>query len=168
MLDTKHLQLQGDARRTRKLTSPYIGPYAVTRVINANAYELPLPDTLRIHRTINITALKPYVDGAAAFPHRPQPHARPDAESYDDNGAPSYTVEAVIGKRTRYRRTQYLVRWLGYPLEEATWEPLSHLDDAAGHIADYEAGIVPPAPTRPTRALQRRLPYRLPTGSQPA
>jgi hypothetical protein len=166
MLATKHLQLQGDARRTRKLTSPYIGPYIVTRVINANSYELALPDTLRIHRTINITALKPYVDGSSAFPYRPLPHARPDAESYDDNGAPSYEVEAIIGKRTRHRRQQYLVRWRGYPPEEATWEPLSNLTGSAQAVADYEAGIVPPpqppAVRRP-RSQRLRLRYRLPT-----
>lgn len=169
MLSTKHLQLLGDARRTRKLTSPYIGPYAVSRVINGNAYELQLPDTLRIHRTINITALKQYVDGNAAFPHRPPPHARPDAESHDDNGAPSYAVEAIIGKKMRNRKLHYLVRWAGYPAEEATWEPLRHLAGSAAAIADYEAGIVPPPLTaRQTRARSRRSNYQLPTVAAPA
>ncbi len=164
MLATKHIQLLGDAKRTRKLTSPYIGPYLVKRVVNENAYELELPPSLRIHPTINITQLKSYHDGAAAFPHRPQPHSRPDAESNDDNGAPSYEVARVLDRRTLRRgRVQYLVLWRGYPPEEATWEPLAHLAGSATAIADYERGAEA-EPQRCRRSI-RRLRHNLPSSA---
>lgn len=153
MLATKHIQLLGDAKRTRKLTSPFIGPYLVKRVINDNAYELQLPATLRIHPTINISQLKAYHDGSDAFPFRPQPHSRPEPVSNEDNGAPSYDVERILDKRSSRRRTQYLVLWKGYPLEEATWEPLAHLAGSSAAIADYESGAAS-APQRRRRSAR--------------
>ena len=140
LLSSRNLRLLGDAKRTRKLTSRFIGPYAIKRVINDNAYELALPPSLRIHPVINISQLKPYHDGTAAFPSRPAPQARPEPESLDQHGVASYVVERVLDKRTaRGGRTRYLVKWVGYPDEEATWEPFSHLDDAHDAVADYEA-----------------------------
>lgn len=38
-----------------------------------------------------------------------------------------YEVEAVIGKRvTKFRNSQYLIKWKGYPFEQSTWEGMSH------------------------------------------
>ena len=71
LLSTQHLKLIGERKRARKLTERYIGPYRVNRVVNANAYELELPASLKIHPVINISHLKEYRDGAQAFPDRP-------------------------------------------------------------------------------------------------
>ena len=142
LLSSRNLRLLGDAKRTRKLTSRFLGPYAVKRVINNNAYELTLPPTLRIHPVINISQLKQYHDGTAAFPSRPVPQARPEPESLDQHGVASFTVERVLDKRiSRHGRIHYLVKWVGYPDEESTWEPSSHLDDAPDAVADYEAAV---------------------------
>ncbi|RPA70926.1 hypothetical protein BJ508DRAFT_198581, partial [Ascobolus immersus RN42] len=42
-----------------------------------------------------------------------------------------YEVEQIVKKRTHYGVIQYLVKWKGYPVEQATWEPRSSLDNAA-------------------------------------
>ena len=131
LLSTEHLKLIGERKRARKLTERYIGPYRVKRVVNANAYELELPASLKIHPVINISHLKEYRDGAQAFPDRPVPLTRPPPEALDDNGAPEWLVDRLLDHRTVKRGArqtdQYLVEWKGYPISEATWEPLENL-----------------------------------------
>ena len=131
LLSTEHLKLIGERKRARKLTERYIGPYRVKRVVNANAYELELPASLKIHPVINISHLKEYRDGAQAFPDRPVTLTRPPPEALDDNGAPEWLVDRLLDHRTVKRGArqtdQYLVEWKGYPISEATWEPLENL-----------------------------------------
>ena len=38
-----------------------------------------------------------------------------------------YVVERVITKRLKAGKTEYFVKWFGYPSEENTWEPSHHL-----------------------------------------
>merc|ERR1712135_65080 len=39
-----------------------------------------------------------------------------------------YTVEKILDKRTRGGKTEYLIKWEGYPDSENTWEPDENLD----------------------------------------
>ena len=41
-----------------------------------------------------------------------------------------YAVERVIAKRLKAGKTEYYVKWLGYPSEENTWEPSRHIPTA--------------------------------------
>lgn len=130
MLSTRHLRFKVP---TSKLSAVYAGPFKVLEVINANAYRLELPPALHIHDVINITLLKPYKDGTAAFPHRPVAANRPPPEAVDSNGAESYEVDYIAAAR----RGQFLVVWKGYPVEEATWQQRSDLTGAAEAIAAF-------------------------------
>ena len=49
-----------------------------------------------------------------------------------------YKVEAILDKRTRHRRTEYLVKWLGYPVYEPSCELLQNLDNAKEFIIEFE------------------------------
>ena len=138
LLSTAHLKLLGSEKRTPKFTYKYLGPFQVKRVINANAYELDLPPQLQIHPVLNIDRLKPYRDGRLAFPTRPLEDHRPPPEVTLENGAALFEVESIIAKRGEGSRTRYLVKWLGYPHWESTWESASALKNARDAIADYE------------------------------
>ena len=48
-----------------------------------------------------------------------------------------YIVERIIGKREVGKITQYCIKWEGFPIEQATWEPLEHLTRIKGLIKDY-------------------------------
>jgi hypothetical protein len=53
-------------------------------------------------------------------------------------GEEEYEVEDILDHRGGKRRRQYLVKWKGYPLSDATWEPKSSLCHAPDVILRYE------------------------------
>jgi hypothetical protein len=141
LLSTNHLRMVGADRRTAKFTFKYFGPFKVKRVVNANAYELDLPAQLRIHPVLNVSRLKAYRDGTTAFPGRPQHEDRPPPEITLADGAETYEVESILASRGSGARVQYLVKWRGYPVWEATWEKPSALVGAPNALAEFEAEV---------------------------
>jgi hypothetical protein len=139
LLATANLKLVGEAKRARKFTERYIGPFRVKAVRNANAYELELPPSMRIHPTINISQLKEYHDGSAAFPTRPAPLTRPEPAAINNDGSPEWAVERILDHRRsgRKKTLQYLILWKGYAVHEATWERVEMLDGALELVVDY-------------------------------
>ena len=94
---------------------------------------------MKIHPTINISQLKEYHDGSAAFPNRPAPLTRPEPEAVTNDGAPEWEVERILDHRRYGRRKilQYLILWKGYPVHEATWETDEALDGALELVVNY-------------------------------
>jgi hypothetical protein len=139
LLSTEHLKMVGADRRTPKFAAKYFGPFVIKRVVNANAYELDLPSRLRIHPVFNISRLKSYQD-SSSFPSRPSSVTRPPPEIALEDGAEKYEVESILAARGAGARAQFLVKWLGYPEWEATWERASSVKATAPEaVADYES-----------------------------
>ena len=122
LLSTEGLQLRG---HSNKLCSRYVGPFAVTEVVNTNAIRLALPPQMQaLHPVFNISRLKPYVSSSAAFASRPLRYDRPPPEAEaDTNGEALWQVDRVLACKKVGRGKRYLVAWRGYPPEENTWEP---------------------------------------------
>jgi transposase InsO family protein len=54
-----------------------------------------------------------------------------------------YDVDRIIGKRKCNGRTEYHVLWEGYDEDEATWEPIDHVQGGAQEaIDDFEAQLL--------------------------
>ena len=138
LLATEHLKIV-DPQFNRKLAHLYCGPFPIKRVVNPNAYELELPAHMHIHSTVNISHLRPYRDGRAAFPDRPASTglARPPPETVDPTGAGVYEVERVLAQRGAGANAKYLVLWKGYAYTDATWEPLSSLTGAQHALEEF-------------------------------
>lgn len=45
-----------------------------------------------------------------------------------------WEVAAVIGRRIRRNRVEYLIRWKGCSEEDNTWEPAANLCDSASEL----------------------------------
>jgi len=137
MLSTAHLNPPSEKQRPlKKLQAKFIGPYEVQTVISSTAYRLRLPHTLLIHPVFHISLLKRYNPSPEEFVSRTT--APPLPVQVQDAQEPEYEVEAILDKRRFHRQVQYLVLWKGYPLHDATWEPLANLQYAQELVNEYE------------------------------
>ena len=56
------------------------------------------------------------------------------------NSATLGMVERIVSSRKKGQRTEYLIKWKGWPSKYNTWEPLCHLANLQQEIAAFERG----------------------------
>ncbi|KXS14015.1 hypothetical protein M427DRAFT_33445 [Gonapodya prolifera JEL478] len=68
-----------------------------------------------------------------------------EGEGDDSDGAggeqgqeQEWEVEAIVDKRVRKGKTEYLVKWLGWSPAENTWEPVDHLSHATALLEAFQ------------------------------
>jgi hypothetical protein len=119
-----HLRKERFPRGTyNKLKMKKIGPCRIIRKFGTNAYEIELPDGIKISPIFNVSDLYPYkVEEEGAGNEQPKvqwakqmPVAeKPQMESI---------LDKRVSKRTRRKKYfEYLVKWKGHPVEDASWE----------------------------------------------
>ena len=117
---------------TKKLAPKREGPFLVKEVLNPLNYRLSLPKQWRIHPVFHATLLTPYKETEAHGPNFLEPP--PDLIE----GEKEYEVEAIIGHKKKGRGLHYLVKWLGYPTSDNSWEPEGNLTHAREILSDYK------------------------------
>lgn len=141
LLSTENINVVGskEMKRSVKFAAKYIGPFPIIRVVNDNAYKLQLPVNFKIHPTINVSRLKRFVDGSDQFPDREVEDDEPEGEIIRDaNGELEWEVERILAQRGRESKQQYLVKWKGYPLHEATWQVSADLQNATKKLKQFK------------------------------
>ena len=135
MLSARNINNPVDKQRpTRKLSPKYLGPYTITDIISPTAYRLDLPANMRIHNVFHVSMIKPYNETSEDF-ERPTP---PPAIILPDTNEEEFEVDTILDKCIIRGKPQYLVKWKGYPLHDATWEPANHLENAAQKVNEFE------------------------------
>jgi hypothetical protein len=117
---------------SNKLQFFYSGPYRVQEVLSDSRYKLRDLENRLIKDEIHISNLRPY-------------HTITDEEKVEDD---EYLVEELLQRRKKGGRTEFLVKWRGYPRNEATWEPETEL---SRRCADLIADFKPPQPNSKRR-----------------
>ena len=93
--------------------------------IAANMVWLRVPRTFRIHMPINVKELKPYIVRDADLGGPPESPPEPIVV----DGADHWEVEAVLAEQTKGRKRYVLVKWCGFDITSATWEPLENIPE---------------------------------------
>jgi Chromo (CHRromatin Organisation MOdifier) domain len=130
LISTKDLPLKGP----RRLAPKWYGPVTIIRKLSDVNYQVALPDAWkRKHPVFHIEKLRLF-EPSAKFPGRMETRPPPDL----DQGSDVYNVESILDRRVtpsgRGFKIEYLVKWEGYPLHEATWEPKYNLADAGTRV----------------------------------
>jgi hypothetical protein len=106
-----------------KLKMKQIGPCKVLKKFGANDYEIELPDGIGISLIFNVSDLYPYKAKEERTSDE-QPKVQwtkqmPFAEKPQMEGI----LDKRVSKRTRRKEYfEYLVKWKGHPVEDASWE----------------------------------------------
>ena len=114
-----------------KLRRRWTGPFSILTKISPVAYKLDVPPGWRIHPTFHVSALCKY-NTSDTFVRADQP---PPTILIGDHL--KYEVEAILHHKGQGHHQRYLVMWRGYPLTEATWEPVSTFTHSQEILQDY-------------------------------
>ena len=49
-----------------------------------------------------------------------------------------YEVEKIITRKTFGKNRMYLIKWLGYPLKDCSWEPISNLSSILDMVENFD------------------------------
>ena len=101
------------------------------------SYRLRLPIGTKAHDVFHASMLKPYHGDA-----KTERTTLPPLPVVMRDGEEEFEVESVVSYRRHRGKPQYLIKWLGWPLSESTWEnekDLTHCDSALKHFHE-EAG----------------------------
>jgi len=124
LLSAKNIRVR---KPCKKLTDRFLGPFKVVRRVGENAYQLDLPAQYgRLHHTFHVSLLEPYL--------RREDEEPPGPIDIEED---KFLVESILDERSKHRKPEFLIKWLGYPEHESTWEPLEHLDELGDEIAEF-------------------------------
>jgi hypothetical protein len=106
-----------------KLKMKNIGPCKILRKFDANAYEIELPDDVVISPIFNVSYMYPYRKDDTEGSEDQEKIQWEKQMPIEKKPQMEKIVDQRIGKETR-RKTyfEYLVKWKGHPIEDASWE----------------------------------------------
>lgn len=134
------------------------GPFRVVKETSYSTRRILLPLGCKAHDVINVDKLWRYNPSPDKFATRPAPVER----SVDLDGEPLYTVENIIDhKLVKSKLTELKVKWLNYPLSEASWVPVHSLRESVPLLVAEYIGLHPECADKPSVTRQA-------AGDQPA
>jgi RNase H-like domain found in reverse transcriptase/Reverse transcriptase (RNA-dependent DNA polymerase)/Integrase zinc binding domain/Chromo (CHRromatin Organisation MOdifier) domain len=116
----------------KKMALKQEGPFKVEEVLGPVTYQLKLPTTWKVHNIFHAVLLKPYIEMEVHGENFP----RPILDIL--YGEEVYNVETILKHRKRGQSYQYLIKWEGYPISEASWEPETAFSDDGDLLSTYK------------------------------
>ena len=116
----------------KKMKPKREGPFPITEVLGPVTYRLRLPATWRIHNVFHAALLLPYKENEIFGEN----FTEPPPELVE--GEEVYEVETILNHRRRGRGYQYLIKWRGYPISDASWEPEHSFSNDGNMVEQYK------------------------------
>ena len=116
----------------KKMKPKREGPFSITEVLGPVTYRLRLPATWRIHNVFHAALLRPYKENETYGDNYTEPP--PELKE----GEEVYEVETILYHRKRGRGYQYFIKWRGYPIADASWEPEHAFSDDGDTLTRYK------------------------------
>jgi len=98
-----------------------LGPYKIIKKVSPVSYKLELFKNTRIHPIIHASEFQIFFEDHFGRKQEPPPFIIVNNEE-------EYEVEKIFDKRKHYWKIQYLIKWKGYLLSEASWESEANLN----------------------------------------
>ncbi len=131
-LNIKNFQLPKGL--SHKFLGPYAGPFKVLEKKFLDTYKLELLENLKVHPIFRVLLLK-LVSRDASRPNRKH-NSRPPPDLIHNE--PKFEMEVVFkSKQLRGQEWEYLVKWKGYHLIEASWVNESSMEHAKEAIEEF-------------------------------
>lgn len=106
-------------RSSNKLSPYFYGPFRILARIGTVAYKLELPVESLIHDVVHVSLLKKQL----GTDHIISPQLPTFADSSSILPQPEMILDRRVIQKGRYRpRQEILVKWIGSPTADATWE----------------------------------------------
>jgi hypothetical protein len=118
-----HLRKERFPRGTyNKLKLKKIGPCKILRKFGENAYEIELPEYVGISPILNIVDMYPYREDGTRGPEDEKEIQWKKKMHVAEKSQMEQIIDRQIGKKTE-RKTyfEYLVKWKGRPIKNASW-----------------------------------------------
>ena len=128
-LDSKNLQ----TLYHKKMAPKWEGPFKIVDVLGPLTYRLKLPETWRIHNVFHASLLRRYKENNIYGTNYDWPPVK-----LNNEGQEVYNVEMILKHRRRGRGYQYYVKWEGYPITEALWEPEESFSNDGDILDQYK------------------------------
>ncbi|EUC58200.1 Transposon Tf2-1 polyprotein, putative, partial [Rhizoctonia solani AG-3 Rhs1AP] len=118
-----------------KLTNKRIGPFPIKTKLSDWAYEVELPETLRIHPVFYVGLLSRAIeDKHHPFLDQPPPETIEGEEEYE--------IKAIVDHKREKGTWWYYVKWKGYGPESNTWEPKENLEHAQKILKNFHSKLL--------------------------
>jgi transposase InsO family protein len=128
LLSTEHITTAYDSTRpAASLQARFFGPFTLLQQRSPVSFQVELPPTMRIHDVFHVDRFKPFFSSPESLGRRSLPPPEPEII----NGEIEYEVEAILAHRTRRKRMEFLIKWVGYDeAKDSTWEPLQSITNS--------------------------------------